>query len=68
MREITESERTNKPRPVTDAKEVAMEAPERANSPIWPTNITDIICMQYINRLETTIGPASHSCCFTSQQ
>ena len=40
------SQLTNKLKPVTDAKDVAIEEPERASSPRWPTNMTDITCKQ----------------------
>ncbi len=57
---------TNKLKPVTVAKEVAIEAPDRANSPRWPTNITDIICKLNSNRFTDIRGPASHTCFLTS--
>lgn len=57
---------TTKLKPVTLAKEVPIEAPARASSPSCPTNITDIICIQYWNRLTPMRGPASHTCFFTS--
>ena len=57
---------TSKLKPVTDAKEVAMEAPERASSPRWPTNISEIICKLHIRRLTDIKGPASFNCFFTS--
>lgn len=59
---------TNKLKPVTLAKEVAIEAPDKLNSPRWPTNITEIICIQYCNRLTDIKGAASHSCLFTSSR
>ena len=37
---------TNKLKPVTEAKEVAIEAAESCNWPRCPTNITDIICRE----------------------
>jgi len=51
---------------VTEAKEVAMEAPERDNSPRWPTNMTDMILRQKFKRVTDIKGPASHNCFFTS--
>lgn len=51
---------------MTPAKEEAMEAPERDNSPRCPTNITDIICITFCNKFPAIIGPASHSCFLTS--
>ena len=63
----SEEERvTRKLKPVTEAKEVAMEAPERESWPRWPTNMTDISWRQDCNRLTVTRGPASHSCVFAS--
>ena len=57
---------TIKLKPVTEAKEVAMEAPERASSPRWPTNITEIACKLYSRTLTDIKGPASFNCFFTS--
>ena len=45
MDKLRGTQLTKKLKPVTDAKEVANEAPERANSPRWPTNITEIACI-----------------------
>jgi len=57
---------TSKLSPVTEPKEVAMEAPERASSPRWPTNMTDITSnMNYIT-FAIIRGPASVSCFFIS--
>ena len=58
--------RTNKLKPVTEAKEVAIEAPESASSPRWPTYITEITCKLFTSRLTDTNGPTKHSCFFTS--
>lgn len=33
---------TRKLKPVTEAKEVAMEAAERGRGPRWPTNMTEM--------------------------
>ena len=65
---VKRTQLTNKLKPVTVAKEVAMEAPERANSPRWPTNMIEIICKQYSNKLTAIRGPASHSCFLTSSR
>lgn len=53
-------------KPVTPAKEVAMEALERDRSPRWPTNMTDIIWKLYCKKLTTTRGPANCICFFNS--
>lgn len=58
--------RTRRLKPVTEAKEVAMEAPARGSCPRCPTNMTDIICKQLINTFTVTSGPANRSCLFTS--
>lgn len=59
---------TSKLKPVTEAKEEAMEAPERGSSPRWPTNIMEISCKLLRRRFTVIKGPASHSCFFTSSQ
>ena len=51
---------------MTAAKEVAMEALARGSCPRCPTNITDIICKQFINTFIVISGPANRSCLFTS--
>lgn len=51
---------------MTDAKEVAIDAPERANSPTWPTNMTEIVCTSDNKRLTNIMGPARNSCNFVS--
>lgn len=53
-------------KPVTPANEVAIDTLERANSPRWPTNITDIICKLYCRKLTKTNGPAILTCLFNS--
>lgn len=53
---------TNKLKPVTLAKEVAMEAPERDNSPRWPTNMIEMRLREYCRRETHMRGPANHNC------
>lgn len=43
---VSEEKLTSKLKPVTEAKEVAMEAAEREREPRWPTNMTEMTCRQ----------------------
>lgn len=53
-------------KPVTDAKEVAMEAPESGRVPRCPTNIIEIVCRMYCKIPTEDRGTANHSCLFNS--
>ena len=57
---------TSNVKPVTDAKEVAMEAPERGRVPRCPTNIIEIVCRMYCKIPTEDRGTANHSCLFNS--
>lgn len=58
--------RTSKVKPVTAAKEVAMEAPERGRVPRCPTNMIEMVCRMYCKIPTEVRGTASHSCLFNS--
>jgi len=57
---------TSNVKPVTDAKEVAMEAPERGRVPRCPTNIIEIVCRMYCRIPTEDKGTANHNCLFNS--
>ncbi|KAF3488286.1 hypothetical protein F2Q69_00057891 [Brassica cretica] len=57
--------KARKVKPVTEAKEVAMEAAERGSEPRWPTNMTEMTWREYWKRLTPMSGAESQNCFFT---
>nr|GLL38010.1 hypothetical protein AXF42_Ash015272 [Ipomoea trifida] len=56
-------------KPVTEAKEVAMEAPERNSSPPrLPTNMSEMNCREVNRRFTEIKGPAKTISFFTSPE
>lgn len=64
--EIEENPLTKTLKPVTEAKELPKEAPERGSFPRWPTNIIDISCKLNCSRLTAISGTDRRSCNLTS--